>query len=59
MILRNWKTSLAALLIVVGTIWQCVQAGGTAFECVQSNWSALLAAVGLLFAKDFNKSGLG
>lgn len=50
---KNWITSLIGLLIIVLQIGQCILNGGTFVSCISQNWDALLAAVALLFARDF------
>lgn len=50
---KNWITSLIGVLIIVLQIGQCILNGGTLVSCISLNWEALLAAVALLFARDF------
>lgn len=50
---KNWITSVIGLLIIILQIGLCILNGGNIIECVQTNWESLLAAIALIFARDF------
>lgn len=55
---KNWKTSLAGLLIIVLQIYQCTANGGTLVQCITDNWESLMVAIALFFARDARSSDL-
>ena len=55
---KNWKTSLAGLLIIFLQIYQCTANGGTLVQCITDNWESLMVAIALFFARDAKSSDL-
>ncbi|MGI9159234.1 MAG: hypothetical protein ACR2K1_05725 [Saprospiraceae bacterium] len=52
---KNWATTLIGVLLIAGAVGDglvCFINGGGLFECVQSAWVQILAAVGFIAAKD-------
>ena len=52
---KNWVTTLIGALLIAGAVGDglvCILNGGGLFECVQSAWVQILAAVGFIAAKD-------
>jgi hypothetical protein len=50
---KNWKTTLAGVAAVIGTISHCVSAG----TVTSIDIAAFTAGVGMIFAKDHNVTG--
>lgn len=59
LLLTNWKTTSAGVLAIIGGITRLVfaiQNKDLTEEAVMTVATGILAGVGLLFARDFNKS---
>lgn len=52
--IKNWKTTLAGIAAIVSVVARVVADPGT---LTATDVTALLAALGLLFAKDHNVTG--
>lgn len=51
-VFRNWKTTVAGLVLAVGKIWVCYNGGG-GLDCIADNWYLIIGAFGLgSLAKD-------
>jgi len=52
---KNWFTTLVGVLLIAGALGDaavCVVKGGSFFDCIQSAWVQILAAIGFIAAKD-------
>lgn len=52
--MRNWKTTIAGAAALLAVISKAITAGHLDFA---TDGPAIMAAIGLLMAKDFNVSG--
>ena len=58
LILANWITSVAGVLIIIGSFAQAFFLGATQGDflaSIQASWAQIMAAIGLIMAKDGNK----
>lgn len=51
--MRNWKTTLAGIVAIIGAIAKMLNAGAVATEDIV----AVVTGIGLIAAKDFNVTG--
>jgi uncharacterized membrane protein YidH (DUF202 family) len=57
---NNWKTTSTGILAIVGGIvrfYFALKAGQITEESITTSLTAVLAGIGLLFAKDFDVTG--
>lgn len=52
---KNWLTTLCGVLLIAGAAGDallCATTGGSFFDCIQAAWVEVVAAIGLIGAKD-------
>lgn len=52
---KSWFTTLVGVLLIAGAAGDavvCTMNGGSLWDCAQSAWTEILAAVGFIGAKD-------
>lgn len=60
-LLKNWKTTaigLALILGAIGSAFLCQMNGGDFWVCLSEAKVQILAAIGLIFAKDNDQTGV-